>query len=92
MCIRDRSTEQSESQFLAFGRQLLLKGCYHPLEEFFHRLDGVTIESLMRVAQSLVTLFGVERERDHESMNWEARGPQLVPVSYTHLDVYKRQR
>lgn len=55
------STEQSESQFLAFGRQLLLKGCYHPLEEFFHRLDGVTIESLMRVAQSLFAKDNISR-------------------------------
>lgn len=55
------STEQSESQFLAFGRQLLLKGCYHPLEEFFHRLDGVTTESLVRVAQSLFAKDNISR-------------------------------
>lgn len=40
--------------------------------------DRLSIVCDEEVAQSLVTLFGVERERDHESMNWEARGPQLV--------------
>lgn len=29
-------------------------------------------------ASSLVALFGVEKEQNHEAMNWEARGPQIA--------------
>ena len=27
----------------------------------------------------------------HQSGNFEAQNTRLIPVSYTHLDVYKRQ-
>lgn len=47
------STEQSESVFLTFGRQLLLKGSYKPLSHLFDRLDAVTTDSLQGVANSL---------------------------------------
>ena len=47
------SSEQSESTFLSFGRQMLLRGRYEALEEYFARIDAVTTESLMETARSL---------------------------------------
>lgn len=47
------STEQNESVFLNFGRQLLLKGHYNDITELFSRLDQVTPNSLLAVAQKL---------------------------------------
>lgn len=47
------SSEQSESTFLSFGRQMLLRGRYETLEEYFDRIDSVTTESLMETARRL---------------------------------------
>lgn len=47
------SSEQSESTFLSFGRQMLLRGRYESLEEYFDRIDAVTGESLMEMARRL---------------------------------------
>lgn len=47
------SSEQSESTFLSFGRQVLLRGRYETLEEYFDRIDSVTTESLMETARRL---------------------------------------
>lgn len=47
------ATENSESTFLNFGRQLLLKGYYDDLGVLHKRLSGVTMESLHRVAKTL---------------------------------------
>lgn len=47
------ATENSESTFLNFGRQLLLKGKYDDLEMMYKRLDGVTLESLHEVANMI---------------------------------------
>lgn len=47
------SSEQSESTFLSFGRQMLLRGRYETLEEYFGRIDSVTTESLMETARRL---------------------------------------
>lgn len=40
--------------------------------------DRLTIVCDEEQAPSLVALFGVEKEQNHEAMNWEARGPQLA--------------
>ena len=47
------SSEQSESTFVSFGRQMLLRGRYETLEEYFDRIDSVTTESLMETARRL---------------------------------------
>ncbi len=47
------SSEQSESTFLSFGCQMLLRGRYETLEEYFDRIDSVTTESLMETARRL---------------------------------------
>lgn len=47
------SSEQSESTFLSFGRQMLLRERYETLEEYFDRIDSVTTESLMETARRL---------------------------------------
>ena len=47
------SSEQSESTFLSFGRQMLLREWYETLEEYFDRIDSVTTESLMETARRL---------------------------------------
>lgn len=47
------STEQSETVFLNFGRQLLLKGHYDSLPHYFYRLEQVTPRSLQEVANQL---------------------------------------
>lgn len=49
----EMGTEQSESVFLNFGRQLLLKGHYNDLSELFSRLDAVTPDRLQALAQKL---------------------------------------
>lgn len=47
------ATENSESTFLNFGRQLLLKGRYDDLDMMYKRLDGVTLETLHEVANKI---------------------------------------
>lgn len=46
-------TEESESVFLNFGRQLLLKGRYDDITELASRLESITPEGLQAVARKL---------------------------------------
>ncbi|MDO5017447.1 MAG: pitrilysin family protein [Porphyromonas sp.] len=50
------ATEQGESLFLNFGRQLLLKGKYEGLKGLTDRIDSVTTEHLQEVAVKLFDL------------------------------------
>lgn len=45
------ATEQSESLFLSFGRQMLLKGYYTSLEEWCTKLDQITTQQLQQTAE-----------------------------------------
>lgn len=47
------SSEQSEAAFLSFGRQMLLRGRYETLEEYFDRIDAVTADDLLETARRL---------------------------------------
>ncbi len=55
------ATEQSESVFLNFGRQLLLKGYYEDITQLFEKLDAVTSDSIMVVANQLFSQNNISK-------------------------------
>lgn len=48
------SSEQSESTFLSFGRQMLHRGSYTTVSEAMERLDAITLQSLHATAEQLL--------------------------------------
>ena len=83
MCIRDRSTRQSLLGLGAFSyvdMQFVASDTLHNLLDLY-----ITAELDKPWDSSLSAVFTTK------SNNFIGPGLNLSPVSYTHLDVYKRQ-
>ena len=91
MCIRDRSL-YSKADFLL---DLHGGGLHETMTPFvfFPVGAGKEIEELTRkAAQKLSLSYMVQSDAKDGLYSWATqRGVPAVPVSYTHLDVYKRQ-
>ena len=77
MCIRDRLNEKSAKAFKEFDRDTLSDEQKETYDIYSYMLDYTTEMN--------------DSKFDYMSMPLESMTGMHTPVSYTHLDVYKRQ-
>ena len=76
MCIRDRT------ESISFDEPIVYHGYFDGWRKIADMMKLITCMEIMFIAICLSTVFTVEHTRKTD---------QVIPVSYTHLDVYKRQ-
>ena len=88
MCIRDRSPFNPESMAIEAGRLMLQR-----INELLKNQQNFSIETTL--ATRSYTLLGHRAQEQVYKVNliyfWLSSPDLAIPVSYTHLDVYKRQ-
>ena len=92
MCIRDRIEGEAKKDWRSIVVYITL--AITVILWMFDKVTGVNSNVVAMIPVAVFCITGVITKRDLEEISWSVLwmvAGGFAPVSYTHLDVYKRQ-